>query len=113
MKDAVDSATIEQLREVMEDEFEDLLQTYLDTAPVELGRIYNALRVLDAKALAHSAHTLKGSSANLGAVGLSNLCRDLEILGKANQMDDETARLVDLLGTEYEQVQMLLRQYLT
>ncbi len=112
MDEAVDSATVEQLREVMEDEFHDLLQTYLDTAPVELDHITNALRVLDAEALAQSAHTLKGSSANLGANRLSSLCRDLEVLGKANQLDDETVRLVDLLVKEYEQVQALLRQYL-
>lgn len=110
--DAVDAETIEQLREVMEDEFEDLLQTYLETAPNEIGRICNALRLIDADALAHSAHTLKGSSANLGAMQLSALCKDLEALGKAKQVDDETARLVDLIGSEYEKVQALLRQYL-
>ena len=41
----------------------------------------------DAEAMARAAHTLKSSSAQLGAVKLSALCKEIEALGRAESTD--------------------------
>jgi HPt (histidine-containing phosphotransfer) domain-containing protein len=48
------------------------------------------LRQGDYAALAHTAHSLKGASANLGAKGLAQVCAELEM----------HARQVDLIGSD-------------
>ena len=112
MEAPVDLETLEQLREVMEDEFEDLLQTYLEVAPKELDRIAHALRILDGDILASSAHTLKGSSSNLGAHRLAVMCNTLIDLGKTGQFDEETIRLVGSLNDEYDRVREVFLSHL-
>ncbi|HEV2310435.1 MAG TPA: Hpt domain-containing protein [Acidimicrobiia bacterium] len=59
-----------------------------------------ALAAGDAPALRHSAHSLKGASANLGAPAMAERCLDLEraardghLDGVASQIDDIEAEL--------------------
>ena len=52
-----------------------------------------------ASQLSSAAHSLKSSAANLGATDLAALCRDLEQLGREEDMGDVLATLGTL---EYE-----------
>lgn len=61
----------------------------------------------DAIALRHAAHTLKSTSATLGAKTLSQFCKDLEVMGKPGAIADAEA-LVSLLEGEYAKVQAAL-----
>ena len=40
-----------------------------------------------------AAHSLKGASAAIGAIGLSELCAQLELLGRGRSLGDTTALL--------------------
>lgn len=77
----LDADTIAELREIMEDEFQDLLRTFLADMPELFAGIEAATAAGDAEALRQNAHTLKSSSASLGALQLSELARRLERLG--------------------------------
>ena len=52
-----------------------------------------------------AAHALKGASANLGAQHLAELCRQLEALGEAGQVDGAGKRL-EQLGQEFARVKI-------
>ncbi len=53
----------------------------------------------DAEGIRHVAHTLKSSSASIGAVKLSRMCAEMELLAKQGKMDGMHER-VTALSTE-------------
>jgi len=57
----------------------------------------------DAGAVRREAHSLKSSSANLGATGLVALARELETLGRAGRLEDVPA-LTERAQRMYERV---------
>jgi HPt (histidine-containing phosphotransfer) domain-containing protein len=67
---------------------ERLDETYLRTAAPLVHAAGAALAAEDGPALQRAAHALKSSSANVGAVALSRLCAELEILGKKGQLNE-------------------------
>ncbi|UVJ46488.1 Hpt domain-containing protein [Pseudomonas sp. LS1212] len=60
----------------MEDEYPLLLDTFLDDSQKRLRQLQKAKTVQE---LGEAAHTLKGSSSNMGAVKLADLCRQMEV----------------------------------
>jgi CheY-like chemotaxis protein/HPt (histidine-containing phosphotransfer) domain-containing protein len=83
----IDRTVLEELYEIMEDEFVSVLESYLKSAPGLMYGIRDAVKSLDMDALVKSAHPLKSSSANVGAMELSVLARDLELKGRENSSD--------------------------
>ena len=70
-------------------EFEvELINMYLDDAEQHLGDIKQAMDSKDAKALRHAAHTLKGASANIGAVGMQQIALEIESAGSEAKLDN-------------------------
>ena len=61
--------------------FERIVKLYLSGAPGLVEGVLSGAEKGDMDSLLRAAHTLKSSSANVGAVGLSDLCRKIE--GKA------------------------------
>jgi CheY-like chemotaxis protein/HPt (histidine-containing phosphotransfer) domain-containing protein len=86
----IDRTVLEELYEIMEDEFVAVLESYLKSAPGLMYGIRDAVKDRDMDALVKSAHPLKSSSANVGAMELSILARELELKGR----DNDTAGLV-------------------
>jgi HPt (histidine-containing phosphotransfer) domain-containing protein len=70
----------------------DLIEAYLADSAGQLERIDAALAADDAKALVRPAHTLKSSSATVGAMDLSSLARTLEMAGRSGSLDDAETR---------------------
>ncbi|MBJ9975424.1 Hpt domain-containing protein [Pseudomonas sp. S75] len=71
----IDHKVLSDLREVMEDGYLQLLETFLEDSERRLSQLHMAK---DAQALGMAAHSFKGSSSNMGAVGLAELCQELE-----------------------------------
>ncbi|MCU7932736.1 MAG: response regulator [Candidatus Thiodiazotropha sp. (ex Codakia rugifera)] len=78
----IDRSILEELFEIMEDEFVSVLESYLSSAPGLMHAIRDAVKAGDMDALVKSAHPLKSSSANVGAMELSILARELEFKGR-------------------------------
>ena len=78
----VDVDTLDMLRELADEDnpdfFEDIIQSYLGDAANLLENLQQGARSADVDLMARSAHTLKSSSANLGANDLAALCANLE-----------------------------------
>jgi PAS domain S-box-containing protein len=89
------------------DVLSELIDCYLTEAPKLLQTMSDAIAQADPIALRRAAHTLKSSSASLGASALTQLCEDVEAIGKANTLLGSTDK-VSQLQTEYEQVKTAL-----
>jgi HPt (histidine-containing phosphotransfer) domain-containing protein len=59
-----------------------VVSIYLETTPGRLRELQESLARGDGDALRRAAHSLKSSSANLGATKLTDLSRELEGLGR-------------------------------
>jgi CheY-like chemotaxis protein len=82
---------------------ERLIGTYLASAQRLVGEAERALEANDAPALRQSVHTLKSSSANLGATAFSARCAEVEAHARSGRL--LTARQDwPALRAEYEQV---------
>jgi signal transduction histidine kinase/HPt (histidine-containing phosphotransfer) domain-containing protein/PleD family two-component response regulator len=69
--------------------FNDLIQSYLESSAMLIIGLEKAITDKNATELQHSAHSLKSSSASLGANKLANLCKQLEEQGKAGEVNAE------------------------
>lgn len=108
----VDMDTLNMLKEVMEDGFCTLLETYIDDSKVRIEEIKTALSGSDADSVRRAAHSLKGSSGNLGATNMAALCLQVEEKGREGNLDDLDAALVNI-ETEYLQVVEIMQSMLT
>jgi HPt (histidine-containing phosphotransfer) domain-containing protein len=100
----LDPQVLSGLQEVMEGEYPRLLDTFLDDSQKRIEALRNARD--DAKALGRIAHSFKGSSGNLGALRLAELCRRLED-GSAQPVEADLGRLVDEIDQEFALVRPL------
>lgn len=91
----LDMAVIDSLKELGgEDDpglLNELIDLFLADAPTYMGMLQEALQCGDPAAMERAAHTLKSSSANIGAFQLSELCRELEAAGKQGCISGSTA----------------------
>ena len=79
---------LSELKEVLEDEFSVLITTYLQDAELRQQMIAAAITVKDYDAVRLAAHSLKGASANLGALMLAEICEHLEHDCRAGSYDN-------------------------
>lgn len=92
----------------------ELLGQYLKDATILVGAFAPALASSDRKTLERAAHTLKSSSANVGAMTLSNLSNDLQCIGRSGDLSEarekvpqaeaEFARVCDELKARLEKL---------
>ncbi|MBK6942817.1 MAG: Hpt domain-containing protein [Planctomycetes bacterium] len=103
----VDAETIESLKSLCDPGdlslFHDLIDTYLADSPTRLEAVEAALATNDAGAMERAAHGLRSSSANMGALGLASLCKQLETLGRGGQIDG-AAELVARARSEFDRI---------
>jgi HPt (histidine-containing phosphotransfer) domain-containing protein len=76
----LDQKIIKNLAAVLNDEnvIQDLLQTFIEEGSRQIDEMGSALETANFELISRLAHTLKGSSGNLGALQLSDLCFQLE-----------------------------------
>ncbi len=83
----LDPAALGQLKEeVGEEGLAAVIGTFLEEAPRLLGTLFEALDRGDAEEMRRYAHTLKSNAASFGASVLSDLCRDLESMGRRGDL---------------------------
>jgi len=101
----LDASRIEGLRELGRRGGSDILRDLIDRFREQplLTALHRAQAGSDRAALELHAHSLKGSSAALGAVRLARLCGELEKMAPAAALD-ACARQLATIAEEYEQV---------
>ncbi|ACO79584.1 histidine-containing phosphotransfer protein [Azotobacter vinelandii CA] len=86
MSEHLDPSVQALLREVMEDEYPLLLDTFLSDSEARLHALRQAHDARDAEALRRAAHSFKGSCSNMGAPRLTELCRLLEHQARTGEL---------------------------
>lgn len=81
--------------------FSELVDAFLTDAPARLDAIDRCIASGDVEGVARAAHPLKSSAANMGAVGLAEICRRLETDAMAGK-DAGLLEYASLARTQYE-----------
>jgi HPt (histidine-containing phosphotransfer) domain-containing protein len=104
----LDYSVLSALQEVMEDEYPTLLDVFLVDSDQRLSQLREAIETPspDLQELSLTAHSFKGSSSNMGALRLSDLCRELEERAR-QQQHTGLAELVGKIGIEYLTIRRL------
>jgi HPt (histidine-containing phosphotransfer) domain-containing protein len=109
----LDEAVLASLRSLQRPGTPSLLEKvaalYLGSAPAQVQDARAALLAGDRATLTRAVHSLKSSSANVGALRLSGLCRDYETHLREGKPDDGVNRLSPI-ETELTLVQAALQQ---
>ena len=108
--DPLDRAQIELLLSLDDGQGEtlaEIVNEYIRVATEGRGELLREIDQRDSGALARTAHTLKGASANVGASGMAEVCAGLELRARQAQVDDAAA-LMEQFEAEFERVQAAL-----
>ena len=88
----LDQSVLASLRELQDEGDPDIVAEvgglFLKHSPDKVKAILEALEKGDAKGLYVAAHSLKSSSAYIGAMRLSALARDLEMMGRSGALEE-------------------------
>jgi len=94
---------LEAVREMFGADFGELAALYQNDGPPRLAAIREAFAAGDCARVAKVTHALAGSSASIGATGLSALCKELETAAKAGSLDAFEQRMT-AIETEYARI---------
>ncbi|MGB3510677.1 MAG: response regulator [Microcoleaceae cyanobacterium] len=111
VKAAIDTAVLEELKEMTGGEMEILIEVincYLEDSPKLLDAISQAIVEGNAEVLQLSAHSLKSSSASVGAISLSQFSKELEYIGREGTTEGAES-LLSQAKAEYQQVEAALQ----
>lgn len=89
----------------------EIVTLFIREAPEQLLRIQHAIDSGDSAGLQLAAHSLKGASASLGALGLANCARQLEALARQGDIS-QAGELNTTLKRQFELLQPKLQQLL-
>jgi CheY-like chemotaxis protein/HPt (histidine-containing phosphotransfer) domain-containing protein len=107
--------TIATLQEMGDEEdpdfYRNLVEIFVSDATALLDTLYTAAASGDASLLVRTAHTLKGSSSNIGAVKIAALCLELQTQGESGNIEVAT-RHVERLVAELDCARQALTQAL-
>ncbi len=105
----LDSDVIEMLKDVMEDEFQSLIETFLLDGATRVEQMRVSLEANDGPELRKAAHSFKGSAGNLGAVQLAALLLHVETAAYENQLAN-LASIIDQCEQEFSVVKLQLSE---
>ncbi len=109
--DALDRSVLESLRELQDDGDPDIVAEvgglFLEHSPQKVAAILQAVESKDPNGLRTAAHSLKSSSAYVGAMRLSEISRELEMMGRSQVLDGAEEK-AERLKREYTLVMMEL-----
>ncbi|HHB76693.1 MAG TPA: response regulator [Desulfobulbus sp.] len=112
----IDERVLDNYRRIQQpgqpDVIERLVGVYLKSSPEILRTITSAALKGDMEQLWQSAHSLKSSSANLGAANLAGLCETVEEMGR-NKQGDNVTEMIEKIETEYARVSNELRRIIS
>lgn len=102
-------SSIAELREVMEEDFNFLIETFLQDSEERITQLKTAYSDGDAVEFGRAAHSFKGSCTNIGLPRLSEMCLIAEKVGKHQDLS-KAAELIDSIESEYHIASQLLEQ---
>ena len=116
MQPVLDMSVVEELLSISDDGdpelLLDLIQMFLEDGPAKVAAVTEGLLTGDFEKAERAAHSLKGSSGNLGARLLQDVCENLQ-LSTRNHRLEESRRLAPELKNRFAEAEVALRRLLT
>jgi len=104
----IDMNTFNSLKESTgEDYIGELIDAFLDDAPQLLAQMKSALVDNNAESFRRAAHSMKSNAATFGAMGLSEFAKELESLGRENNL--EIGNRLEIMEESLRQVESQLQ----
>ncbi|MBA3689127.1 MAG: Hpt domain-containing protein [Chloroflexi bacterium] len=100
----VDERTLDELMAATGDDpgfVWELVGTFLADTPAQVDAMTAAVEANDAAALVRPAHTLKSSSATVGAMRLSSVARELEMAARGGELEPRVRVTLGVAQTEW------------
>jgi len=99
----IDKVTFEELKQMSGEDFiNELIDAFLDDAPNMIGAMQTALDAKDVESFRRNAHSMKSNANTFGATELGALAKELEYMGKENNL--EIGNRLEVLKETYEKV---------
>lgn len=108
----INAEQFEDMRDLLEEDFLELIQVYLTDSRQRIALLYSALTNNDNAAGFEAAHALKGGSANLGAIQLINLTDQLQAACSAQRIN-QSKSLIEALPLALKEVENEINQRLS
>lgn len=86
----------------------ELMTTFFEDANAQILEMHSALAAKDAETFRRAAHSLKSNAATFGATDLASLARELEMLGRENNLT--VGNKLEVLKEAFEQVKIQLNE---
>ncbi len=107
---AVDANAFAEMKELMGDDFKDIVSMCLQSLPEQLSQIEKAIKIQNVDTLFTISHKMKSSCGSIGAFGLAERAEAIEIISRngstqipeqtLNDLRDATEQVISLLNTE-------------
>jgi len=108
MTSQIDMNTFNMLKESTGADFiNELIDTFLDDAPNLIAQIRSALAANDSVSFRRAAHSMKSNAATFGAMELSALAKELEALGRDNNL--EIGNKLEVMDNVFNRVKIQLK----
>lgn len=108
----LDESILDELAEFAGDEMHRIVRLFLEDAPSLLRTLEQAAAGPDLARMQEAAHTLKSSSANIGAMALSATAKRIEMAARVHKLE-RPAVAVALLIAEHARARVALLGYLS
>ena len=107
----VNTEQFEDMRDLLEEDFADLVQVYFTDAQQRIIKLRQAQQEADNANGYELAHALKGASANLGTTQLMNLSSQLQELCREQRIS-ESAQLIEVIAISLDSAEQDINQRL-
>ena len=107
---AVNASVFDEVREVMGDDFNELLSAYVSSMNDILQKLPQSCHDSDLQEAQRMAHSMKSASANIGAERLSTMARQLENQTRKGNLEQAQSQLAEL-DSEFRRVHRYLDNY--
>ena len=88
--------TFNEMKELMEDTLDELLDTYLENTPELIANLKLHLEQGNAEECFKCAHQIKGSSSSLGVDEVALIAKTIEEIGRAGSLDGISEKITEL-----------------
>jgi HPt (histidine-containing phosphotransfer) domain-containing protein len=104
----IDKGTFNELKQMSGADFiNELIDAFLDDAPHMISEMQTARATKDMESFRRNAHSLKSNANTFGALELAALAKELEFMGKENNLD--IGNRLEVLNEEFGRVAEELR----
>jgi histidine phosphotransfer protein HptB len=108
----LDFDALNSLKEIMEDDFSFLVETFLSDSADRITALKSAVESEEVDNVRRSAHSFKGSCSNLGVLKLANLCAQIERKAVNGDIADLSAEIQEI-EQEFAIIEKMLMDFMT